>query len=534
MKLFLPITRMLRAMPISSFFLLLFFLPFTVFAQELTVSGTVTDAQNRPVEGVSVLLKGTTRGTSTNSAGKFTLTNVPSNGVLVLSSAGYAEQEISISNRSAINITLQEQASALNEVVVVGYGTQQKKDLTGAVASVKATQLENENPGNVQDILRGNIPGLNISQVNAASAKGGGDLLIRGRSSINAGTSPLIVLDGVIYNGQLADINPNDINTIDVLKDASSAAVFGAKAASGVVLITTKKGSSRKPLITLNTNIGIGVLAQNEELYDGEGFIRWRGFVQRSRNVSPLKHHIFDDPRNLPPGITMTQWRDGRAGDSIDIWLDRLGLRPIEIANYKAGKTVDWYNLMFQRALRQDHTVSLSGKKDEVSYYMSLGYTNNEGIIIGDNYKTFRTRLNLEGKVASFITTGINMQFSDRDESQVPVNWGQMVNASPFGEIYNADGTLRDSPNDDLGNNANPFMDNTYTNRLQKNNTFFGTIYAKGNLPFGFSYQVNFTPSFDFYRYFNGVSAKHVTYRVRKGVATRTTQTSYNWQVDNL
>ena len=526
--------RILRAKPIASFFLLLFFLPFSLFAQDLTVSGTVTDAQNRPVEGVSVLLKGTTRGTSTNSAGKFTLTNVPSNGVLVLSSAGYAEQEISVSNRTAITITMQEQASALNEVVVVGYGTQQKKDLTGAVASVKATQLENENPGNVQDILRGNVPGLNISQVNAASAKGGGDLQIRGRSSINAGTSPLIVLDGVIYNGQLADINPNDINTIDVLKDASSAAVFGAKAASGVVLITTKKGSSRKPLITLNTNIGMGVLAQNEELYDGEGFVRWRGFVQRSRNVSPLKHHIFDDPRNLPAGITMTQWRDGRAGDSIDIWLDRLGLRPIEIANYKAGKTVDWYNLMFQRALRQDHTVSLSGKKDEVSYYMSLGYTNNEGIIIGDNYKTFRTRLNLEGKVASFITAGINMQFSDRDESQVPVNWGQMVNASPFGEIYNADGTLRDSPNDDLGNNANPFMDNTYTNRLQKNNTLFGTIYAKGNLPFGFSYQVNFTPSFDFYRYFNGVSAKHVTYRVRRGVATRTTQTSYNWQIDNL
>ncbi len=127
------------------------------------------------------------------------------------------------------------------------------------------------------------------------------------------------------------------------------------------------------------------------------------------------------------------------------------------------------------------------------------------------------------------------MQFADRDESQVPVNWGQMVNASPYGEVYTDDGKeLRDSPNDDLGNNSNPFMDNTYTNRLQKNNTLFGSIYAKGNFPFGFSYQVNFTPSFDFYRYFNGVSAKHVSYRVRKGVATRTEQTTYNWQVDNL
>src|SRR5687767_3965916 len=284
MKLTLLMLRNLRAGKSYSFLLVFFLVPMMLLAQDITVSGTITDPQNKPLEGVSVLLKGTTRGTSTNTEGKFVLTNVPAKGVLLISSAGYGEQEISVNSRNTVNVTMQEQASALNEVVVVGYGTQQKKDLTGAVASVKATQLENENPGNVQDILRGNVPGLNISQVNSASAKGGGDLQIRGRSSINAGTSPLIVLDGVIYNGQLADINPNDINTIDVLKDASSAAVFGAKAASGVVLITTKKGSSRKPLITLNTNIGMGVLAQNEELYDGEGFVRWRGFVQRSRN----------------------------------------------------------------------------------------------------------------------------------------------------------------------------------------------------------------------------------------------------------
>ena len=516
-------------------FTLALLIPLFSLAQERTISGQVKDKNNTPLEGVTVVLKGTTRGTSTGQEGRFTLEKVPSNGVLIFSYTGFASQEISVQGKTSVDLVLDQQSANLNEVVVVGYGTQQKKDLTGAVASVKATQLENENPASVQDILRGNVPGLNISQINAASAKGGGDLLIRGRSSINAGTSPLIVLDGVIYPGQLSDINPNDIASVDVLKDASSAAVFGAKAASGVVLITTKKGSSKKPLITLNSNVGFGVLAQNEPLYDGPGFVRWRQDVQRSRNIGTSNLYIFDDPRALPAGVTMTQWRAGRAGDSIDIWLDRLGLRPVEITNYKAGKTVDWYDLMFQKGFRQDHTVSLSGKKEEVSYYMSMGYTNNEGIIKGDKFTTFRTRLNLEGKVASFLTAGINMQFSDRDESQVPVNWGQMVNASPYGEIYAADGvTLRDSPNDDLGNNANPFMDNTYTNRLQKNNTLFGTVYAKGNLPFGFSYQVNFTPSFDFYRYFNGVSAQHVTYRVRRGIATRTTQTTYNWQLDNL
>jgi TonB-linked SusC/RagA family outer membrane protein len=505
------------------------------FAPPHTVTGQISDNKKTPLPGVSILLKGTSHGVTTDANGNYAITEVPDDGVLVISYSGYATQEVSVNGRSTINVELVQTISNLDEVVVIGYGTAQKKDVTGAVSSIKATRLENENPSSVQDVLRGNIPGLNISQINAASAKGGGDLLVRGKSSINAGTSPLIVLDGVIYFGQLSDINPNDIATIDVLKDASSAAVFGAKAASGVVLITTKKGSTSKPTVTLNSNVGFGEVAEDEPLYDGPGFINWRRDVQRSRNISSDKLYIFDNPASLPSGVTMDQWLDGRTGDPVDIWLDRLGLKPVEIANYKAGETINWYDLMFQRGLRQDHTLSLSGKKEEVSYYMSLGYTDNEGIIVGDRFKTFRTRLNLEGRVASWMTTGINLQFSDRDESQVPVNWGQMVNASPYGEIYADDGvTLRDSPNDDLGNNANPFNDNTYTNRLQKSNTLFGSIYAKGNLPLGFSYQVNFTPNFEFYRYFNGVSAKHPSFRVRKGVATRTTQTTYSWQIDNL
>lgn len=518
------------------FSIILLLLPFGLRAQDQTISGQVTDNNNKPLQGVSILIKGTKRGTATDNTGRFTIANVAQNAILIFSSEGFATQEVAVSNQTgAINISMQAQASDLNEVVVIGYGTRQKRDLTGSVGQVKATQLENENPNNVQDILRGNIAGMNISQINSASAKGGGDLLVRGKSSIRAGTSPLIVLDGVIYPGQLSDINPNDIATIDVLKDASSAAVFGAKSASGVVLVTTKKGSGQKPSITFNTNVGFSELAQNEPLYDGPGFIAWRSDVQKSRNISSTKLYIYDDPRTLPSNITITQWRDGRAGDSIDIWLDRLGLKPVEIRNYKAGKTTNWYDKMFQKGFRQDHTISLSGKKDEVSYYMSVGYTNNEGVIVGDKFRTIRTRLNLEGKVAKFFTAGINMQFADRDESDVPVSWGQMVNASPYGEVYTDDGLLlRDSPNDDIGNNANPFMDNTYTNRLEKNNTLFASLYAKGDLPFGFSYQVNFTPSFDFYRYFNGISANHVRYRVRKGVATRTTQTTYNWQVDNL
>ncbi|WP_121357570.1 SusC/RagA family TonB-linked outer membrane protein [Flavisolibacter nicotianae] len=516
---------------------LFLFLPFSLIAQigTHTVSGTVLDSKNSPLQGVSVVVKGSSKGTTTLSDGRFMLENVPDNAVLEVSYTGYTPQQISVSGRTSISVTLAESANTMSDVVVIGYGTRQRKDVTGAVSQVKATQLENENPTSVQDVLRGNVPGLSVTS--SPNAKGGGNLLVRGRSSINAGTSPLIVVDGVIYPGDLSDINPNDILTVDVLKDASSAAVYGAKAASGVILITTKKGSGSKPTITFNSNFGLATLAMNEPLYDGPGFIRWRTDVLKSINISNAKPYQFDDPRTLPSNISIDQWKayDNSQGDPIDIWLTRLKLLPVERENYKIGKTTNWYNMMFQTGMRNDHTVSISGKKDEVSYYLSMNYTNNEGYIVGDKFSTFRTRVNVEARAAKFMTVGLNMQFADRDESQVPVTWGQMVNASPYGEVYKADGvTLRDSPNDDVGNNLNPFLDNTYTNRLQKYNTLFGSLYAKGNLPFGFSYQVNFTPNFEFYRYFNGISAKDFRYSVRKGVATRRDQTTVNWQMDNL
>ena len=239
---------------------LLFYAADTLFAQSpISVKGTVTAKENaKPLEGVTVMVEGSKHGITTNADGSFVLSNVPSSGKLIFSFVGYTSQTIPVNGQTTFNVTLELESSTLDQVVVIGYGTQQKKDLTGAVAQLKASQLENENPTQVTDMLRGNVAGLTISQTNSASAKGGGDLQIRGRSSINAGTTPLIVVDGVIYPGALSDINPNDISTIDVLKDATSAAVFGAKSASGVVIITTKKGSRKGAQITLNSNFGYG------------------------------------------------------------------------------------------------------------------------------------------------------------------------------------------------------------------------------------------------------------------------------------
>jgi len=501
-------------------------------AQNVTVTGTVKDKGGAPIPNVSIKLKNRTGGTTTDANGTFSLSVTP-NSVLVFTSIGYLDKEQVISNSANVSITLEEGNTELSEVVVIGYGTASRKDVTGSIASIKAEQLENENPQSVADILKGNIAGLSVSQ--NTSAKGGGDLLVRGKTTLSASTSPLIVLDGIIYNGQLADINPNDIQTVDVLKDASSLAVYGAKAATGVVAITTKKGTSDKPIITANTNWGIANLAKNQRVYDGPGFLNWRAAVGRATGSRPS--YFYDDPRNLSSGVTYEEWLSGgnAEADPVDIWLDRLGLVANERANYHAGKVTNWYDEIFRTGLRQDHTLSMSGRKEEVNYYMSLGYQKNQNLIAGGEFSTFRARVNLEGQVAKFLTAGINLQYADRDEGAIEADWGQLTNLSPYGDMYNPDGTLRRIPTDDNGLNArNPFLDMTYNERLNRQNTLFASLYSRVKLPFGITYQFNFSPGIDMYRVFDHASSQNPNVTTPGGTVTRNNETRYNWQIDNL
>ncbi len=500
-------------------------------AQDITIRGKIKDKNGASLPGVSVNVKNLRNAVSSTSDGSYQIA-APGNATLVFTMLGYATQEVAVNNRTQIDVELQESVSELSSVVVIGYGTAQKKDITGAVSSVKATQLENENPQSVADILKGNIPGLSVGL--NTSAKGGGDLLVRGKTSLTAGTAPLIILDGVIYIGQLSDINPNDIETIDVLKDASSLAVYGSKAATGAVAITTKKGKSSTPTITFNTNFGIARLSKDQPVYDGPGFLLWRADVARSAGTQPA--YIYNDPNNLPEGVTLTQWLNGQTSTNpTDLWLSRLGLLANEKANYLAGKTTDWYDLLFRTGQRQDHTVSMSGRKEELNYYMSLGYLKNENLIEGGEFSTVRTRVNLEAKAAKFLTLGLNIQYADRDEGAIEADWGQLTSLSPYGDFYNADGTLRRIPTDDNGLNArNPFLNTVYNTRLQKQNTLFGNLLAKVDLPFGITYSLNFAPGIDMYRTFNASSSKNPNVTTPGGSATRAQETRYNWQIDNL
>ena len=507
----------------------------TKLYEDRTVMGTVVSEDGEPLIGVTVLIKGTARGTATDFDGRYTI-EIPEEGAtLVFSYTGYQQKEIEVGAESTVDVIMQSGIANLDEVIVIGYGTVKKKDLTGAVAQIDATKIAHQSPNSVTDILRANVPGLNVGFSN--SPKGVSQLEVRGKNTLTAGANPLIVVDGMIYNGDLSDINPADIDKVDVMKDASSAAVYGARGSNGVVLITTKRGEGTAPTISLSSSVGFASNAIVHKPYDPDGYAAWRTDVFKSINVDhELTPGKFDNPDNLPAGVTLDQWLsyDGAQGDPTTAWLNRIGFQDVEIGNYLAGNSVDWYDVIFQNGFRNDHTLSLSGTKDEVKYYWSIGRTDNEGIVVGERFKTLRSRLNIESDINNWMTVGANAQFADRDESSVPAEWWMVTRDSPWGSRLSDDGkTLRFSPQDDSGAGArHPLLRRTYTDRLQKFNTLNTRIYSTITLPWGFSYQFAFANRFEWNDFFNHQSSESPEWAT--GRAFRQHTKIQEWQIDNI
>jgi len=522
--------------------------PDAILQQNREISGIVLDTKGEPIIGAIVIQKEKlSNGTVTDVNGSFTI-SVPDNASLVVSCVGYIQQEIKITTQSSLRITLQEDLKALDEVVVIGYGTRRKRDLTGAIAQMKSNEVINEAPRDVRDMLRANVPGLNITY--STGAKPGGEMEIRGRSSLTAGRNPLLVVDGSIYYGSMEDINPSDIETIDILKDASSASVYGAKAASGVIVIMTKKGNQGKPKIDFNATYGFVNMSVNQPVYDGAGYLQWRSDLQDVRYQSLASTHpgMYHDPRKLPSGVTQEQWLkyDTNDGDVIRTWLRRLELQDNEIENYINGKETNWYDAVFRNGTQQDYNVSLSGKREDISYYWSIGYANNEGLIVGDGFSTIRSRLNLDADVTRFLSVGVSTQLAVRDESKqfwdsdgrnqyVIANWEDGIRtASPWGDMYNEDGSYRRRPNGTDTETINPFYDMSYLTRDRKYTTLNSIVYAKVTLPFNISFQSTFTPRFSFHNYLNHQSAAHEEWAGFGGRVRREEEKIYQWQIDNL
>lgn len=512
---------------------------FSLSQQRRKISGRVSDAAGLPLPGVTVVVKGTTAGTITDVNGNYTL-DVPAGGTqLVFSFVGMRTVEQALDGRTTLDIRMEEESIGIEEVVAVGYGTMKKNDLTGAIAQVKADKLEKENPGSVQDILRANIPGLNVGV--STNAKGGGSLEVRGRRSLKASNSPLIVMDGVIFFGELSEINPNDIEQIDVLKDASAAAVYGAKSASGVVLITTKKGKEDKPTVRLDASIGLATMGVNMDVYDAKGYLDWRQKVQESITAT-VRPGEFAKPteENLAKyGITLDQWLAYRAssGEAERDWLGRLGLFETEMENYFAGRTYDWYDASFQNGLRQDYNASISGKGQGFNYYWSLGYVNNEGIITGDEYGAYRSNLKLDAEVNDWMSIGINANFQDRKENGQAVNWAaQIINNSPYSLPYDENGNMVIYPmGTNTGGSINSLFDISYRTKNNVWTTLNTVLHAKIKLPFNITYQVNYSPRWVFHNYQRHESSQNPYWKTsHNGLAERQSRKNFDWQVDNI
>lgn len=530
------------------------------YAQQIAVTGTVLDSKKEPLIGVTIQLKGTTRGTVTDLDGKFSI-QASKKETLVVSYIGYKTQEILLADQTNnLSIVLQDDSEMLDEVVVVGYGTMRKKDLTGSVTQVRPDALANEAPKTVQDVLRGTA-GLNVGFNN--SAKGGGSMSIRGQRSVYSDgghNDPLIILDGMMFYGELSEINPNDIAQIDVLKDASSAAVYGAKAANGVVIVTTKKGKSEKPVISFSANVGWSSMADHRSVYGPEGYLNYRtdfyttdtyGVNKATGNYEayqtgdkPAGYYHRPTEANLGRyGLSSDGWRGQTtqaAGMSNDeIWARRIGLNAsdVTLANFLSGKTFDWFDHSFQTGFNQDYNVSIGGMTEKVNYYFSIGYLSNEGVVRGNEYSAIRSNLKLDAKVTNWFSVGANINFQNRTDGDIATDWyNQIMSNSPFATPYNEAGELVAHPQ---GENAfwkgyNFDYDRQYLD-LDKGFTVINSILtAKFTLPLGITYSFNVAPRLQYFhdRYFR--SSEHPDWQAEtQDRVIREQSKRFDWSLNN-
>lgn len=530
--------------------------------QKINVKGVVKDASGEEIIGASVVEKGTTIGTITDFDGNFTLSVSPQ-GTIIISYIGYQTQEIPVAGKTSFNVILKEDAEMLEEVVVVGYGTMRKKDLTGSVVQINPSKIADQNPASVQDLLRG-TPGLQIGY--DASAKGtGASIQLRGQNSLytDAGhNSPLIILDGMAFYGELSEINPDDIGQIDVLKDASSAAIYGAKAASGVIIVTTKKGKEGKPVINVSANLGINTKSEYRNVFGAKNYMRYRedwykattygydesgnwGYYGVNSGV-PAGYYDSDYSKY---GISQDQWasmgnltlESGESHQSLYARRLRLNEAQNVYDNFLAGKTYDWYGATFRTGLNQDYNASISGATDRVNYYMSFGYLNNEGAVQGNEYNAFRSNIKLSAKVTDWLEIGTNINFQDRSDGDIQVSLGSnywdnnMLRNSPYAPIKDENGNYTQYPMNGTPTNGgyNYWFDRKYLD-LEKGYTVLNTIFnAKITLPFGITYQFNIAPRYQWFydRYF--MSAELPNSNPKDRGVNRKSAKNFDWSLNN-
>lgn len=436
--------------------------------QAKTVTGTVTDVSGEPIIGANIRIKGTTTGTITDIDGNFSIEAEPQS-VIEVSYIGYLTQETVINNQKSIRFLLKEDTKTLDEVVVIGYGVQKKADLTGSVANINTEKLNTQSNANIGQALQDKIAGVDI--VSQGGAPGSGTrIMVRGIGTLN-NASPLYIVDGM-YMNSIDHINPNDIASIDVLKDASSAAIYGSRAANGVIIVTTKEGSNTegKPIIDLSVNLGISTASKFLDMLDAKG---WAEVTTIARQA--------------------------------------IGKPALDMATDLANKPDnDWQDIMFRPALMQNYNLSVKGGGKYSTYYTGLGYFNQDGIVKGTNYQRYNIQSKNDYKRGIF-SAGTNLIISFSHDKPLHQELrggmiGTILQSVPTLEKY--DDTREGGYGGTYGDVVNiphplAIIDDNIMDRYNENVKIFANLYAQIELFKGLKYKLNLTPDFSFERYKN-------------------------------
>ena len=466
----------------------------------ITVSGKVISQDDQaPLPGVSVLVKGTTNGTTTDSEGVYSITVEGSASVLVFTFIGFEKQEVTVGDRTTIDITLNSDLQQLSEVVVVGYGEQKRSDITGSVASVPKDRLTNLPVTNVMHALQGTTAGLMVTQTSSTPGSSS-TLQIRGVNSINATTSPFIVLDGMPFFGSTNDINPADIASIEILKDASAVAIYGTRGSNGVILITTKRGNQSDGKPTINFNAYAGVESMSHVLKP----------MGKDKYVQKYADFLSAN------GITQTAVLPNSS----------------EVANYDNDITTNWLNEATQRGKIQEYNLSVSGGTQKVQYYFSATRLGQEGVVRGFEYKRTSIRSNLDAQLTDYLKVGMSGFFTDNNFDGGRANLLQATAMSPYSVPKASNGKYIIYPMAPEQLFVNPLLGLT-TDRVDRNKNLTGNGYVEVTPKFlqGLKYQLKGAYIYNIGRFseYRGREAND-----NSGTATMNNTETNNWVVENV
>jgi TonB-linked SusC/RagA family outer membrane protein len=485
--------------PIKGFFFFLFFLlTMAASAQTKVVTGTVVNGEtNLPIANISVRVKGTSKGTSTDANGAFKI-EAAENALLEITSIGYKATEVPADFTAPMQVKLEVLNQTLTDVVVVGYGTKKRSDITGSVSSVSKERLSQLPVTNALQAIQGAVAGVNVttgSSVPGATSKA----LVRGSNSISAATDPFIVVDGIPFSGSLNDVNPSDIASIDILKDVSSVAIYGVRGANGVILITTKRGKTGKAAITYNVYTGV------------------EGYANTVKPMSPEQYVQKYADWKTQSGTTSTA----------------VLPNAFEQANHAAGITTDWIDKISQQGTIQNHTLSVSGGNKDVKYYISGDYLKQKGVIKGYQYRRGSIRSNIDATLTDFLSAGLSLFLTNNNYDGGRASLTSATLLSPYGTFAKADGSYEIFPmfGELLYTNA---MLGLTTTRNERSSNINANIFAelKPGFAKGLKYRINAAYSYvpSIFQSYIGRPANTTT----NGLAQVNNAETKNWLIENI